>query len=77
MTSPKAGGSAFSYQLVKIRDAAEAMQQSLMRMDGAGAATLTVLIAKTALQLTVIFSALNELERIVRAEKSARVKVQG
>lgn len=72
MSARRTGGSAMAQELVKIRNAASAIRMSLERMDGAGPQTLAALLMKIAVQLTVIFDSLNELENISRAAKAER-----
>lgn len=73
MSTKKAGGSAFFHEINRARLAAELLSDYLGRMDGAGPTTIAVLIAKMALQLTTIFSALTALDRIGREAKVERV----
>lgn len=72
MTGRQAGGSAMRQELVRVRNAAGGIRSALERMDGCGPQTLAVLISKVAVQLTVIFDALAELDHIGQDAKAIR-----
>ena len=75
MTQRQEGGSAFSQELVRIRNASGIIRFALERIgDGnSSVQTLAILVTKMAVQLTVIFDALAELDKIGHAAKSDRV----
>lgn len=74
MTKAQVGGYEFNYECTRIRNAATEIRKALTKIleGNAGPQTIAVLIAKSAIELTNIFDALSNLEKIGKDTKKNR-----
>lgn len=73
-TKPLIGGHTYNQALTQLRNAAEAQRMLLEKTMGSdvGPNLMTALLFKISWQLTTIFSAISELEKIGQIEKAER-----
>lgn len=76
-TKPQIGRNVFNQELVRSRQAAEAIREALAELtENPGPQTRNMLIAKAALNLSKIQSAIDELDKIGREAKNSTLKTE-
>ena len=76
MSKAQIGGYEFNQELVRIRNAADTIRESLSKIleGNPGPQTIIALIARAALQIPIILSAVANIEKIGKETKKDRTK---
>jgi len=79
MSKTQIGGYEFNQELVRIRNAANTIRESLSKIleGNPGPQTILALIAQTALQIPIILNAVSNIEKIGKDAKTKRTPSNG
>jgi hypothetical protein len=74
MSKTQPGGYEFNYELVRIRNAAKSINESLSKIlhTNPGPQTIVALIAQAAVQIPIILDAISNIEKIGKQAKKER-----
>lgn len=78
MSKPQTGGYEFNQELVRIRNAANTIRESLSKIleNNPGPQTILALIAQAALQIPIILNAVANIEKIGKDTKKSRTTTE-